>query len=134
MTCLKDHAGPLRPRGRPRKHPPKPVGRRRGGQPGNRNRWRHGAFSRAAKLERQALCQQLLGMEFLIAQALARHRCELRWPDGRPDDKRSLLATRIGIGVTLRRSAEHPLVGAWLARSEAAGFFGPRALHGAAHR
>ena len=69
-------AGPPGPRGRPRKYPPKPTGRKRGGQPGNRNRWRHGAFSRTASNNREALMAEERRIDFVIAQAMTWHNCE----------------------------------------------------------
>lgn len=58
--------------------PPKPEGRRRGGQPGNRNRRRHGRYSGAARQARQSLRAEIRAIDFVIAQALALHACELR--------------------------------------------------------
>jgi len=68
---------PPRPRGRPRKHPAKPQGRRRGGQPGNRNRWCHGRHSAQARCSRAALRAEIRAYNFVIAEALAWHACEL---------------------------------------------------------
>lgn len=81
-------AGPPRPRGRPRKYPPKPEGReracppkpegrRRGGQPGNRNRWRHGRHSAQARCDRAALRAEIRAYNFVIAEALTWHACEM---------------------------------------------------------
>lgn len=77
-------AGPPRPRGRPRKHPPKPEGRKRGGQPGNRNRWRHGGFSGAARKARDEVENELRRIEFVIAQVLTWHECKLSNSDPVP--------------------------------------------------
>lgn len=70
-------AGPPGPRGRPRKHPPKPIGRKRGGQPGNRNRRRHGAFSKCASVGRDLPKAEERRIDFVIAQVLTCHSCEL---------------------------------------------------------
>jgi hypothetical protein len=67
----------------------KPEGRRRGGQPGNRNRWRHGAFSRAAREHRTALEADLARMDFVIQKVLAAHACETRIPASEPTIRRS---------------------------------------------
>ncbi len=70
--------------------PPKPEGRgrsperRRGGQPGNRNRWRHGAYSTAARRERETLRAELRRIDFQIQQALAWHACETGKPPPLP--------------------------------------------------
>ncbi len=66
-----------RRRGRPRKHPVAPP-RKRGGQPGNRNRLRHGAFSGAALVRREADRAELRRIDFLIWETLAWHACEQR--------------------------------------------------------
>jgi hypothetical protein len=64
-----------RKRGRPRTRPPKPPGRRRGAQLGNRNRLRHGRYSAAYT---RALHAELAAYDFVIEQALAWHACEQR--------------------------------------------------------
>ncbi len=47
---------PPRKRGRPRKHPPAlPFTRKRGAQPGNTNRWRHGRYSAAMREAKASL-------------------------------------------------------------------------------
>jgi len=53
-----------------------PVRRKRGGQPGNRNNYRHGAFSRATMSGRQAARAQLRQMELLIKEVMAEHERE----------------------------------------------------------
>ena len=69
-----------RPRGRPRKHPPGPE-RQRGGQPGNRNRWRHGRYSARGRSDRATLRADVRAFEFLIAEAWLWHACDLSSED-----------------------------------------------------
>ena len=57
-----------RRRGRPRKRPP--PSRKRGGQPGNKNRWRHGRYSGAARRARAALAAEIAQIEGHIADIL----------------------------------------------------------------
>jgi hypothetical protein len=64
---------PSRRRGRPRKHPPaEPSARRRGGQPGNRNRWRHGRYSAAMRAAKAALRDEIAEIDRAIIAALQR--------------------------------------------------------------
>src|SRR6478672_3445894 len=54
-----------------------PPVRRRGGQPGNRNRLTHGGFSNAAHKRREAVRRVVRHLNFKMAQAEAWHECEL---------------------------------------------------------
>jgi hypothetical protein len=65
--------------------------RARGGQPGNRNRWRHGAFSAAARAARLADDAALRRIEALIAETLAAYAKD---DDGGMASRPSLAAPR----------------------------------------
>src|SRR3954470_23072163 len=56
------------------RHVPPP--RRRGGQPGNRNRLRHGGFSKAARARRAAVRALIRKMDRLIVLARALHAAD----------------------------------------------------------
>ena len=103
-------SGPPRPRGRPRKRagPPKPEGRRRGGQPGNRNRWRHGRFSAAARAEDGALRAQLRRIDFVIAEVLAWHTCDLATVISAREDLSQDTEKALGVRPAPRRRALPP--------------------------
>src|SRR5436309_15085913 len=58
------------------RHVPPP--RRRGGQPGNRNRLRHGGFSKAARARRAAVRALIRKMDRLIVLARALHAADAR--------------------------------------------------------
>jgi hypothetical protein len=55
-----------------------PPRRRRGSQPGNRNRLKHGGFSRGARARRERVRRLIRDMNFHVAQAKAWHTCDLK--------------------------------------------------------
>ena len=54
-----------------------PVPRRRGGQPGNRNRYRHGGFSKAARAQHEAVRALIRKLDRLIVIAKAIRETEM---------------------------------------------------------
>ncbi|MEJ0025656.1 MAG: hypothetical protein WDN01_06465 [Rhizomicrobium sp.] len=73
MTLVRPSSDPpLRKRGRPRKHPPAlPSTRKRGAQPGNKNRWRHGRYSAAMRDAKASSKAEIGEINLRVEQALA---------------------------------------------------------------